>query len=149
MIVDSHNLEFLIDFLNIAFLNRYRNKARLVIFNLVKKKIRDLYPFSKILGVADPSTPYKIDNRYKYEKLKQNQIISQVGPGEKADYYLLEYAKNHPNCFIISNDAFKEYDIKEQLRKRIIPVGIINNEVIFSQKLYAYLQDEEKIIAKT
>ena len=51
---------------------------------------------------------------------------------------MLEYAKNHLNCFIISNDAFREYDISEELKNRIIPVSIIYNEVIFSKKFVDY-----------
>ena len=64
----------------------------------------------------------------------QKGVISQAGPGEKADYYMLEYAKNHLNFFIISNDAFREYDFSEELKNRIIPVSIIYNEVIFSTR---------------
>jgi len=55
-------------------------------------------------------------------------------------------ANYHPNCFIISNDAFREYDISEELKNRIIPVSIIYNEVIFSKKLVDYLKNEGEII---
>jgi len=146
MIDNYEELIFLIDLLNIALINRDRNKAKIENFELVKNILQDKYTRCKIIGIADPSAPYKINNKSIYENYIQKGIISQVGPGEKADYYIIQYAKNHPYCLIISNDAFREYDISEELKNRIIPVTIINNEAIFSKKLVDYLKNEGEII---
>ena len=146
MIENNEELIFLIDFLNITLINRDRNKAKIENFELVKNFLQDKYTGCKVIGIADPSAPYKINNKSIYENYVQKGIISQVGTGEKADYYMIQYAKNHPNRLIISNDAFREHDISEELKIRIIPVTIINNEVIFSKKLVEYLINEEKIM---
>jgi len=142
----NEELIFLIDLLNIALINRFRNKGKIENFEYVKSKLQENYPECNVIGVADPSAPYKINKKFIYEKYVKKGIISQVGPGEKADYYMLEYAKNHPNCFIISNDAFREYDISEELKNRIIPVSLIYNEAIFSKKLVDHLKNEGEII---
>ena len=149
MIDDNEELIFLIDFLNIVLINRVRNKGKIENFKLVKNILHDKYLGCKVIGIADPSAPYKINNKSIYENYVQKGVISQVGPGEKADYYMLEYAKNHPNCFIISNDAFREYDISEELKNRIIPVSLIYNEAIFSKKLVDYLKNEGEIIVNS
>ena len=146
MIENNEDLIFLIDLLNIALINRDRNKAKIENFELVKNILQDKYIGCKVIGIADPSAPYKINNKSIYENYVRKGIISQVGPGEKADYYVIRYAKNHPNCLIISNDAFREYDIRKELKNRIIPVTIINNEVIFSKKLVDYLINEGELI---
>lgn len=145
----NEELIFLIDLLNIALINRFKNKGKIENFEFVKSKLQEKYPECKVIGIADPSAPYKINKKFIYEKYVQKGIISQVGPGEKADYYILEFAKNHPNCFIISNDAFKEYDISEELKSRVIPVSLIYNDVIFSKKLVDYLKNEGEIIVNS
>jgi len=146
MIDNNKELIFLIDLLNIALIIRIRNKGKIENFELVKSTLHAKYSRCKVIGVADPSAPYKINNKSIYENYVQKGVISQVGPGEKADYYMLEYAKNHLNCFIISNDAFRDYDINEELKDRIIPVSIIYNEAIISKKLVdCLINKEEKI----
>lgn len=149
MIDDKDELIFLIDLLNIVLINRVRNKGKIENFDLIKNQLQEEYPECNVIGVADPSAPYKINNKFIYENYVQKGVISQAGPGEKADYYMLEYAKNHLNCFIISNDAFREYDISEELKNRIIPVSIIYNEVIFSKKLVDYFINEGEIIVNS
>ena len=54
---------------------------------------------------------------------------------------MIKYAENKENCYIITNDAFRDYNINDGLKQRIIPVCIIENEVIFSQKLEKFLSN--------
>ncbi len=124
----------LIDFLNIAYHKKQNGKADLDNFNLVRKKVLSLFPKAKVYGIADPSTPYSINKRNQYRKLVGEGVVIQVGPGEEADYYMIKYAENKKNCYIITNDAFRDYNINYKLQERIIPVCIIESEVMFSQK---------------
>ena len=59
---------------------------------------------------------------------------------------MLENGKNHPNCVLISKYAFKEYDIGEGLKNRIIPVSLMCNEAKIRKKLVDYLKNEVEII---
>ena len=96
------------------------------------------------MGIADPSAPYSIDQEEKYRLLINEGDVIQVGSGEEADYYMIAYARNKPYCFIITNDGFKDHKIHDNLKKRVIPVCIINDEVIFSKKLNEHLKVKEQ-----
>lgn len=110
-------------------------KPKLCNFERVRNKLLSLDPTAEIIGIADPSSPYVIDQKEKYESYVDNGIIIQVGPREEADYYMIIYANNNRDCYIISNDGFKDYKIQDNLISRVVPVCIINGEVIFSRKL--------------
>ena len=124
----------LIDFLNVAYHKKINGKASLKNFHVVRKKIRALSPKTKVLGIADPSAPYSIDERKGYKQLVDKGIVIQVGPGEEADYYMIKFAENKKNCYIFTNDAFRDYEVSEELKNRIIPICIIEDDVIFSKK---------------
>ena len=111
---------FLIDFLNVAHLKKHNGIPTVNSFKLVRKKILSLDPIAKIFGIADPSSPFKVNSIEKYEKLRDAGIIRQIGPGEKADPYMIKFAESRPHCCIITNDKFEDYAISDELRKTII-----------------------------
>ena len=131
----NDHFTFLIDFLNIAYYSKINGKPRLSNYELVKEQLIKLYPEVKIYGIADPKTPYVIDEKIKYEKFVNKGEIIQVGPKEQADYYMIKYAEKDSFCFLITNDSFKDYRFNDGLKERIIPFCIINDKVIFSKKL--------------
>lgn len=126
---------FLIDFLNIAYLSKENGNPRLSNYEKVRDKLKSINPKAKVLAIADPHAYKRINYQEKYEALIDKGEIIQVGSGEEADYYMIQYAKPYQNCCIISNDSFKDHNLNRDIKKRIIPVCIINNEVIFSKKL--------------
>lgn len=133
---------FLIDFLNVAYLLKENGKPRIKNVELVVGKLKLLSPLTKVICIADPSTPYIIDNKKKYKKLIDEGQIVQVGSGEEADYYMIKYAENKSNCCIITNDGFKNHKFNENLKNRIIRVSIINSEVIFSKNFNEFLTNQ-------
>lgn len=135
---------FLIDFLNVAYVLKEKGKPRIKNVELVVKKLKLLSPLAKTIYVADPSAPFKIDNKEKYEKLIDNGEIVQVGSGEEADYYMIKYAENKSYCCIVTNDGFKNHKFNENLKNRIIRVSIINGEVIFSKNFNEFLTNQAK-----
>ena len=96
MIDDNEELIFLIDLLNIVLINRVRNKGKIENFDLVKKQLQEKYPECTVIGVADPSAPYKINNKFIYENYVQKGVIPQAGPGEKASklFYIFFFSLN-------------------------------------------------------
>lgn len=116
-------------------MSKVNGKPRLRNYNLVKKSLLTIKPKVKIFGIADSTAYRAIDQKDEFELLRNNGEIVQVTSGEEADYYLIKYAENKKNCLIITNDRFNNHNISNNLKNRIIPVVIIDDEVIFSEKL--------------
>ena len=133
-------IEFLLDFSNIVHENQSFKKAKLKNYERIKSELVNIRPKAKILSIADARTRHIIDDKHKLESLFVKDNIIQAPLGEKADYYILNYAKRHSTVLIISNDHFREYSFRNTLVNRIIPYKIINNDVIFSEKLENYLK---------
>lgn len=106
---------------------------------LVRDAINNLVPNVQIISIADPKTRHKIDQYRAYELLCRSGEIIQAPYGEKADYYILEYLKSTHNSVVISNDAFRNYNLSKSKYARIIPYKIILGKVIFSEKLFKIL----------
>lgn len=123
---------FLIDFLNIAYQS---GKPELRNFELVLSKLRSLDPSATILGIADPHSIKVIDDQDRYEQLVKTGVIRQVPSKGEADFYMLKFAEMKPNCYLVSNDTFKDYELKNGVKERIIQLTIIGDEVIFSEKI--------------
>lgn len=51
--------------------------------------------------------------------------------GEKADERLIKKLKDDPNCFIISNDSFDEYNLNDAEKGRLISFDRIESEYVF------------------
>lgn len=132
MVTDTESNLYLIDFLNIAY---YFGKAELATYLLVQKAVQSIDPSAEIITVADPHAYRVIDDKQGFKALKKSRELIQVGPSEKADFYLIQYAKDKPHCFIITNDAFRDYEINDGLKDRLIRFTIIKDEVIFSENL--------------
>ncbi len=129
-------IDCVLDFSNIVHENQTYKSAKLKNYEKVKSELKTIIPNANIISIADARTRHIIDDKHKFENLIIEDNIIQAPLGEKADYYILEYAKRHPNALVISNDGFREYQIKNGLK--IIPFKIINNDVIFSSKLEEY-----------
>ncbi len=133
-------IDIVMDFSNIVHENQTYYIAKLSNYEFVKSEIIRIIPRANLIPIADARTRHKIDEKSKFEnKIVKNEII-QAPAGEKADYYILKYAKRHYSSLVISNDLFRGYPNKNGLEKRIIPYKIINNDVIFSEKLNRYLK---------
>lgn len=126
-------IEFVLDVSNIVHENHTHNLARLVNYRKLKSELKK-YKVN-IIPIADARTRHYIDEKHEFERLIKIDNIIQAPSGEKADYYILEYARRHPKALIISNDRFREYKYGPEIRNRFIPYKIIKFEVYFSPKL--------------
>ena len=131
-----------VDVANVLFSNA-ASKARVKNFYLLHDAIKKRLPLAKIIAIVDASIRYKVDDKDVYEQLIIKENIIQAPAGEPADYYLIQYALIRRNCIIITQDQFKEYEINAELRKRLIPVVFIDDEVFFSKKLDNFLQSSK------
>ena len=139
MIDKEKELHLLLDFSNIVHENQSWYRARFQNYEIIRSRLEELLPFSKIIPISDAKTRYKIDNRYKYNKLCEQGILIQAPVGEKSDYYFIKFANNNANSLIISNDKFKQYKLKNGLSKRVIRFKIIADQAYFSEKLDNFL----------
>ncbi|MFX1500763.1 MAG: hypothetical protein ACFFDH_07340 [Promethearchaeota archaeon] len=141
---ENQTIVALIDFLNTAYLIKHKRKPKLENYEKVRAKLQSIDSRIKVLAIADPQSINIINQKKNYESYRDKGEIVQVGPGEEADYYMIKYAEKNPNYCIISSDGFKNYNIEETLKERVIPVCIINGEVIFSKKLELFLKRFQK-----
>lgn len=131
--------EFVLDFSNIVHENNTYDHAKLINYRKVKSELEKIHPKAKISSIADARTHHIIDQKQEFKSLILKDNIIQAPAGEKADYYIYEYAIRHPTAVIISNDQFKQYQNNINFKKRVIPYKIINNDIIFSAKLKKYV----------
>jgi len=108
--------KMLIDGSNVAFFQRNKNKKAKVenlevLLNFLENIENKFCIKNQIL--IDASLLHKIDDRKKIDEMIQIGKIIQCPSGIKADDFIIDYALNHPKgTFIISNDCFKDYNIR-------------------------------------
>jgi hypothetical protein len=134
-VVDRMNRQpsIVVDVANIMFQGKGK-RAKLANFLLVRCALEAECPGASIFYLADASTRYKVDDKDAFEELCEAGVILQTPAGEQADHYLLSYAERIPDCIVVSCDRFKEYELTEDMRGRIVPALIIGTQVIFSHK---------------
>jgi hypothetical protein len=132
---------FVVDLPNVLYANRVGRKAKLINFLRLKEALANQFPGAQTIFVAEAKTRYIVDDKKQYDACVKNGEIIQIPPTEKADYYVLEYAKKKANCLVISCDQFKDYQIPDDLRRRVIPFVIMGEDVILSPKLRDCISD--------
>jgi len=134
----QQKLSIVVDLSNILYQGN-GSKAKMANFRLVRQALDKEYPSASIFYLADANTRHKIDERAAYDDLCNDGTIIQTPAGEQADHYLLAYAARILNCVVISCDRFKDHHIADDLSRRIVPVVIIGDQVIFSRKLTEFV----------
>ena len=134
-------LYIMVDGSNVA-LSRRTNKKKAKFHNLelIIELLRKLEKIHSIEWeiVVDASLRHRIDDKNALEKLIKIGIITQCPKCIKADEFIIEFFKRHPeNTVIISNDFFDEYNIPNLIVHRFI---IVFDEILLNPKL------EEKLI---
>ena len=71
-------------------------------------------------GTARSVINYEKDFREKYLSIASKYFITPTFTNEKADERLIQKLKDDPNCFVITNDGYDEYNLKENEKKRLI-----------------------------
>lgn len=135
----SSKITIIVDTSNILFQNA-SGKAKVNNYYLLKQALEKEFPGALIYYLTDASTRYKVDDKEAYERICATGEIIQTPAGETADHYLLLFARETPNCVIISCDRFKDHAISKGLLNRVIPVVIIGTKVIFSKKLELFIK---------
>ncbi|MFX1350371.1 MAG: hypothetical protein ACFE92_17000, partial [Promethearchaeota archaeon] len=86
----------------------------------------------------DASLIHRINDKGRLENLYETGKIIQCPSRLKADDLIIEYASRHPEqTIIISNDCFKEYEIRSLL---LLKFAIIFEEFITIPKIRDYLE---------
>jgi len=137
--ITKKKLICILDFSNIAHENYDYKTAKINNYVLVKNEIKSIFPDAEIIPIADARTRHVIDNIYKYEGLRKRDRIIQAPAGETADYYIISFAEKSDNSLIFSNDLFRDYKLKNELKKKLIHYKIIEGIVIFSSKLKKFV----------
>ena len=93
--------------------------------------------------ITDANLKYRIDQKSELEKLYKTGKVIQCPSGIKADDFILEYFRRHPeNTIILSNDNFSEYnDVHPTVCKFVIMFG----EVIVKPDVSELLEVNEGI----
>jgi len=96
---------------------------------------------------VDASMKYDLNEseRRTLERMISDGTVHQVPAKTSADEWILEYATNHPECRILSNDAFQDWESKYPVvndRDRFITFMIVDDEVMLPKKEAGQLPEE-------
>lgn len=125
-------MKVIIDASNIAhYMKVGDEKAKLAnIIAAVRALEEKEYDF---LIIADASLRHSIDDKEKYLKLVENEVIDEVPVGTIADHYILELAEEE-NAKILSNDKFRDfYSEFPDLKSMRIPFSIKDDKLIIGK----------------
>jgi hypothetical protein len=98
----------LVDGANVLFASG--SKPKLKNLQLVMRKLEEEGRWYIVF--ADASVKYKLGKKEKpvFERMISEEMVQQVPAGTPADRWILEYASRHPDCKILSNDTFREWE---------------------------------------
>jgi len=129
--VDSFYI--VVDGSNVALSRRtLKKKAKIYNLELIIEYLKKLATTISInwVIVIDASLRHRIDNKTKLEQLIKTGVIAQCPKNNKADDYIIEFFKRHPeNTVIISNDCFEEYNVSNLRIHRFV---IMFDEVLLN-----------------
>lgn len=124
----------------------YGEKARLKNLQLLMRKLReDGYRYSVYV---DASVKYDLDDDSEeraFQRMISDGTVQEVPAKTPADEWILEYATNHPECRILSNDSFQDWGSKFPVvhdQDRFIRFMIVNGEVMLPRKEASPLPEE-------
>ena len=131
-----NKFKILIDGSNVAFFQRNKKKkAKVENLEILLNFLENINTKFNIeyQTFIDASLIYKIDDLKKTDEMIQIGKIIQCPSGLKADDFIIEYALRHPEeTIIISNDCFKEYDIRNIM---LLKFAIIFDEFLTIPKI--------------
>jgi len=115
----------------------YGGKARLKNLQLLMRKLDENgYRYSVFV---DASIKYDLNEseRRALERMISNGTVHQTPARTSADEWILEYATNHPECRILTNDTFQDWESKYPVvdeRDRFISFMIVDGEVMLPRR---------------
>ena len=135
------NFNIIPDGSNVAFHRKtHKKKAKFQNLVILKKFLKDLkssFPIDWEIAV-DASLRHKIDDKKALEQQIQTGAIIQCPKKTKADEWILDFFKRHPeNTLIISNDEFEEYSVPNLV---VFKYSIFFGEIMIRPDLHEYLK---------
>jgi hypothetical protein len=118
--------EIVLDGSNIAWNNGSSEKSEKPLIRNVILVTKDLLNkgFISIRIFFDANIEYDIDDKLTYKQLENTFNIKRVPAGQKADKYILDYAKNN-KTYVISNDQYAEYvDMDKWFKKNLEEIKV-------------------------
>lgn len=111
----------------------YGGKTRLKNLQLLMRKLEE--DGLRYTVFVDASAKYQLNDSEKqvFERMISDGTVQQVSANTPADKWILKYATNHPECRILSNDTFREWESKFPViydYDRFIKFMIVNDEVM-------------------
>lgn len=83
--------------------------------------------------IADASLKHEIDDKEKYLRLVEEEVIEEVPSGNNADHFILELAEEE-NAKILSNDLFREFNNEfKDIQSRRLPFTFDDENIKISQ----------------
>lgn len=131
--------KILVDGSNVIYCGK--RKPRLKNLQLMIEKLMGMgYDYSVFV---DPKTRWKLpeEEREEFERMISEELVQQTPPTMGADSWFLEYATNHPEYRVLSNDRFVDWRNKfpwVNNQNLFIRFMIINDEV--------YLREREDVV---
>jgi len=114
---------------------------KLEYFLQIQGELRIFFDRPWIVGIADASLENRIDRREEYQWYSRTGWIHKVPAEVYADYFIIEFFQKKwrkgQNCWLVSNDYFREFDLTEQLETHIIRFKFIDGEfLVYNQLLF-------------
>lgn len=129
-----------LDVSNIAWTGRDREageNATLVNVMIMVRALNRL-SFQSMIGIADASLPYQIEESEQVDELKALVDLTLVPGNQSADPHILDVAKNR-QALIVTNDQYREWADHDEWKRAnlprvLIPFEIRGEEVVFDEK---------------
>jgi hypothetical protein len=135
------NTEIVLDGSNIAWNNGSTEEGEKPLIRNVILVTKDLINkgFISIRIFFDANIEYDIDDKQTYKQLENTFNIKKVPAGQKADKYILDYAKTN-KTYVISNDQYAEYInmdkwFEKNLGKIKVQFKIEGDKVVYSKTI--------------
>jgi hypothetical protein len=135
------NTEIVLDGSNIAWNNSSSEAGEKPLIRNVILVTKDLInrSFISIRIYFDANIEYDIDDKQVYKQLENTFNIKKVPAGQKADKFILDYAKDN-KTYVISNDEYNEYEntdiwFKKNLEKIKVQYKIDGDKVSYNKTI--------------
>jgi hypothetical protein len=120
---------------NVAYASAERSSGIKPKYNnilLMANKLKSLH-FAEIFVIADSSLRHAVTDSHLFDRVKNSIKYLEAPSHTSADEFLLQKVK-YENCYLVSNDTFKDWMFKDpwianNIDRVRIPFMIINNEV--------------------
>lgn len=107
------DMKIYVDGSNVAYSEEDRQKSKPKIYNLYSMaKTLKLLRYKEIIIIADASLQHKVNDESFLSKLKEVATYLESPANTSADEFLIQQAKKE-KCFIVSNDKFRDWCVKD------------------------------------